>query len=74
MLDGLVVANLVYYKAYNLENTLKAVAIIGAGWLAYLLIVRRVALKLPRMFEKFEDLLGVMSLISILLFWVALRH
>jgi multicomponent Na+:H+ antiporter subunit D len=74
LLDGLVVANLVYYKAYNLENTLKAVAIIGAGWLAYLLIVRRVALKLPRIFEKFEDLLGVMSLISILLFWVAVRH
>lgn len=71
LLGSLVVANVVYYEAYNLPNIIKAVAVIGVGWLAYWLIVQRTAIKLPRMFEQFDDLLGVMTLISILLFWVA---
>ncbi|HIK10727.1 MAG TPA: cation:proton antiporter [Oscillatoriaceae cyanobacterium M33_DOE_052] len=71
LIGGLIVANVVYYEAYNLLNIIKAVAVIGVGWLAYWLIFRRTAIKLPRMFEQFEDLLGVMTLISILLFWVA---
>ncbi len=71
LLGALVVANVVYYGAYNLPNIIKALAVIGGGWLAYWLIFRRTAIKLPRMFEQFDDLLGVMTVISILLFWVA---
>ncbi|GAB4292964.1 MAG: cation:proton antiporter [Oscillatoriaceae cyanobacterium] len=71
LLGSLIVANVVYYEAYNLPNIIKALAVIGGGWLAYWLIFRRTAIKLPRMFEQFDDLLGVMTLISILLFWVA---
>lgn len=72
LLGGLIVANLVYFEAYNVANIIKAIAVIGVGWLAYLAIFRHSTIKLPRMFEEFDHLIGVMSLISILLFWVAL--
>ncbi len=71
LLGALVVANVVYYEAYNLPNIIKALAVIGVGWLAYWLIFRNTTIKLPRMFEQFDDLLGVITLISVLLFWVA---
>ena len=72
LLGGLIAANAFYIEAYTLENMLKAIATIGVGWLAYFLIFQRTAIKLPRMFEKFDNLVGFMSLISLLLFWMAL--
>lgn len=70
LLGGLIVANAAYYNAYTVENVAKALAIVGIGWLAYFLIFRRSVLKLPRMLEQFEHLIGVMSLMLILLFWM----
>ncbi len=72
LIGGLFVANVVYYEAYTIGNTVKPLATIGLGWLAYLLIFRRVAIKLPRLFEEFEHLIGAMSLMLILLFWMVL--
>lgn len=72
LIGGLFAANFVYYDAYNVKNVIKALAVIAIGWLAYWFIFKRVTVKLPRMFEQFEHLVGVMSLVSILLFWVAL--
>jgi len=72
LLGGLIAANAFYVEAYTLENMLKAIAIIGVGWLAYFLIFQRTAIKLPRMLEQFDHLVGFMSLISLLLFWMAL--
>ncbi|NEP42523.1 MAG: cation:proton antiporter, partial [Okeania sp. SIO2H7] len=72
LISGLVVANIFYLEAYSLKNILKAIAIIAIGWLAHGLFFQRTKVKLPRTFEKFERLVGVMSLVSILLFWVAL--
>ena len=72
LLGGLVVANVVYFEAYSLENIAKPLIIIGIGWIAYWLIFRSALVKLPTLFEKFENLIGVMSLMLILLFWVAL--
>jgi multicomponent Na+:H+ antiporter subunit D len=69
LIGGLVVANIVYYEAYTYENIIKPLATIGIGWLAYWLIFKRLALKLPRVLEQFDHLIGVMSLILILLFW-----
>jgi multicomponent Na+:H+ antiporter subunit D len=69
LIGGLVVANIVYFEAYDPKNTIKAIAIIVVGWLAYAAIFKRTALKLPRIFEQFEDLIGVMTLVTILLFW-----
>ena len=70
LLGGLVAANIFYYQAYTLKNTFKPLATIALGWLAYLLIFKKLAIKLPRNFEKFDHLIGTMSLILILLFWM----
>jgi multicomponent Na+:H+ antiporter subunit D len=70
LIGGLILANVVYYEAYTLENIAKPLAIVGVGWLAYFTIFRRSALKLPRVLEQFEHLIGVMSLMLILLFWM----
>ncbi len=70
LLVGLVVANLVYYDAYTPENVVKPLATIGLGWLAYLLVVHRLTLKLPKVLEEFEHLIGVMSLVLVGLFWM----
>lgn len=70
LIGGLIVANVVYFEAYTIANVLKPLAIIGVGWLAYFVIFRRTTLKLPRVLEEFEHLIGVMSLMLILLFWM----
>jgi multicomponent Na+:H+ antiporter subunit D len=72
LLAGLFAANVVYYEAYSLENIVKPLATIGLGWLAYLLIFKRAVLKLPRVIEQFEHLIGGMSLMLILLFWMVM--
>ncbi|MUG96190.1 cation:proton antiporter [Scytonema sp. UIC 10036] len=69
LIGGLIVANIVYYEAYTVTNIIKPLATIGIGWLAYFVIFKRSQLKLPRVLEEFEHLIGVMSLILILLFW-----
>lgn len=71
LIGALVVTNVLYYEAYTVANMVKAIAIVGVGWLAYLTIFRRTVLRLPRMLEQFEHLIGVMSLMLILLFWMA---
>jgi multicomponent Na+:H+ antiporter subunit D len=70
LIAGLFVANVVYYEAYTLANVIKPLAITGFGWLAYGLIFRRSNLKLPRLLEQFDHLIGVMSLVLIFLLWM----
>lgn len=70
LLGGLVGANIFYYQAYTLANTIKPLATIALGWLAYLLIFKKSIIKIPRAIEKFDHLIGVMSLMLILLFWI----
>jgi multicomponent Na+:H+ antiporter subunit D len=72
LLGGLFAANVVYYEAYTLANIVKPLATIGLGWLAYLLIFKRSVVKLPRVVEQFEHLIGGMSLMLLLLFWMVL--
>lgn len=72
LLGGLVFANVVYYEAYTLGNTVKPLVTIALGWAAYFLIFRRVSLKLPRVVEQFDHLIGVMSLMLMFLFGMAL--
>ena len=69
LLGGLIAANGVYYQAYTLKNIVKPLAIIAIGWLAYLLIFKKLTIKLPRAIEEFDHLIGVMSFMLILLFW-----
>lgn len=70
LIGGLACANVVYYDAYTLENVIKPLATIALGWVAYLLVFKKSIVKLPRFAEKFDDLIGFMSLILILLFWM----
>ncbi|MBW4544522.1 MAG: cation:proton antiporter [Symplocastrum torsivum CPER-KK1] len=72
LLGGLFIANIAYYEAYTLANIVKPLATIGLGWLAYLLIFKRSVLKLPRVVEQFEHLIGGMSLMLLLLFWMVM--
>ena len=74
LLGGLIGANVFYYEAYTLENIVKPLATIFIGWLAYLFIFKKLAIKLPREIEKFDHLIGVMSLTLILLFWTILTR
>ncbi|MEM6611194.1 MAG: cation:proton antiporter [Cyanobacteria bacterium P01_C01_bin.72] len=71
LLGGLIAANVVYYEAYTWSNLLKPLATIAMGWGIYLLLIKKIASKLPRVNEQFEHLIGVMSLMLILLFWIA---
>jgi multicomponent Na+:H+ antiporter subunit D len=72
LIGGLAVANVVYYEAYTVANIVKPLAITALGWLAYLLVFRQTAVKLPRLLEQFDHLIGVMSLMLILLFWMVM--
>ncbi len=73
LLGGLFAANVLYYDAYNLKNVIKALVVIAIGWLAYWFIFKSVKVKLSRMFEELDHLIGMMSVVSILLFWAAFR-
>ena len=69
LLGGLVAANAAYYEAYTIKNLVKPLATIAAGWGIYLLLIKKIAIELPRTAEQFDHLIGVMSLMLILLFW-----
>ncbi|NEP37673.1 MAG: cation:proton antiporter, partial [Moorea sp. SIO3B2] len=73
LLGGLIAVNGVYYQAYNYANIIKPLATIALGWLAYLLIFKRSVIKLPRVLEEFDHLIGMMSLMLILLFWMVFQ-
>ncbi|MEQ9667371.1 cation:proton antiporter [Coleofasciculus sp. G2-EDA-02] len=71
LLGALIGTSGMYLEGYTLINITKNLAIIAVGWLAYFLIFQRVVLKLPRVLEQLEHLIGfmgVMSLALILLF------
>lgn len=72
LLGGLVLANIFYYEAYTLKNTIKPLATIALGWLAYLLLFQKLSIKLPRVAEQFDHLIGAMSLVLTFLFWMVL--
>lgn len=72
LLAGLVVANIAYYDAYTLANIIKPLATIFLGWFVYLFIIQKISLKLPQMLEQIDHLMGVMSVMLILLFWMVL--
>lgn len=72
LIGGLFLANMVYYEAYTIANIVKPLVTIALGWLAYFLIFQHTTLKLPRLLEQFDHLIGVMSLMLILLLGIVL--
>ena len=65
-------ANGLYYEAYSVANIVKPLITIAAGWLAYFLIFQKLSIKLPRVAEQFNHLIGMMSLMLTFLFWMVL--
>ena len=72
LVGGLIIANSFSLESYTLLNILKSLFIIAAGWSIYSLVIRRLKLELPRGAEQFENLIGAMSLILVLLFGMGL--
>ena len=70
LISSLVLTNIVYLPAYSLESMVKALVTIGIGWFAYWFIFRNISVKLPRLLEQFDHLIGVMSLSLVVLFWM----
>jgi multicomponent Na+:H+ antiporter subunit D len=70
LLGALLIANLVYLDAYALGNVVKALTIVGLGCLIHWLGMQRVSLSLPRTLERFDHLLGSMSVVLLVLLWM----
>ncbi|TVQ44117.1 MAG: cation:proton antiporter, partial [Gloeocapsa sp. DLM2.Bin57] len=72
LIVGLCLGNAFYLEAYTIANLSKALIIILAGCLAYGLIFRKINITLNRVLEQFDNLIGFMSLMLILIFWMVL--
>jgi multicomponent Na+:H+ antiporter subunit D len=73
LLGGLFATNAFYFEAYSWANIAKSMAIIAGGWLAYGLIFKRLTLRLPQILEQFDHLTGLMVLMLIPIFWMAIE-
>jgi multicomponent Na+:H+ antiporter subunit D len=72
LIGGLFVANLTYTDAYTLDNIAKAIGTTVLGWAIYLGLIKKLSFKLPRLFERLENLIGIMSLTVVGLFLLAI--
>jgi multicomponent Na+:H+ antiporter subunit D len=70
LLGALLIVNLGYLDVYTGSTVAKTLLLIGAGFLIHQLLIQRVTLTLPQTMEKFEHLIGGMSLILVVLFWI----
>ncbi|MGK7954366.1 MAG: cation:proton antiporter, partial [Crocosphaera sp.] len=59
---------------YTFGNVIKPLSTIFLAWLTYILVIQRRVIKLPRVAEQFEHLIGGMSLMLIVLFWLLLGN
>lgn len=57
----------VYNDAYTVPNIIKALGIIAIAWVGYIGVFQRLVVSLPRVFEQFEHLIGVMTVMLLLL-------
>ncbi|ELR97646.1 cation:proton antiporter [Gloeocapsa sp. PCC 73106] len=67
---ALIIAGFVFFQVYTFDKIAKALITIALGWLAYGILIRKFSITLPRVLEQFEHLIGMMSLIVILVFWM----
>ena len=72
LIGGLIFTNLIYPEAYTVDNMTKALITFAIGALIYLFLLKKTTIILPRILEKFDNLIGVMSLTLIGLFWMVL--
>ncbi|MCZ8065772.1 MAG: hypothetical protein ACK5QJ_08685 [Microcystis sp.] len=74
LLTALFIANAVYFDAYNLGNISKALGIIAIGWGLYLGIFKKLSLQLSTDWEQFDNLVGMMAVMLMLLFSLILAQ
>jgi multicomponent Na+:H+ antiporter subunit D len=70
LIGALIVGNVWFIETYRVTNTIKAIGIVGTGWLVHGLLMKRSGFRLPPVLEQLEHLIGGMSLMLILLFWM----
>ncbi|MGB0561221.1 MAG: cation:proton antiporter [Spirulinaceae cyanobacterium] len=68
---GIITLNFWTFNVYTIPEISKALLILAVGWLLYWLIVRRHSWRLPRAAEQLEQIIGMMSIMLIVLFWFA---
>ncbi|NCO76025.1 MAG: cation:proton antiporter [Cyanobacteria bacterium] len=64
--------NIIYYEAYILINIIKALIIVLLGFLFYRFILRKIVINVPRILEEFDNIVGFLTLMCILLYGVLL--
>lgn len=73
-ISGLIVTQLLAFDptfAWG-ETLLKTAATLAGAWLIYTLLVERLSGRLPRSWEQLEQLIGMMSVMLVTLFWMVL--
>lgn len=70
LIGGLLLGNAIYLEAYSTAKVLKAVVTLGIGWTLYHTLIPRITFKPSHAPEQFDHLIGVMSLMLTLIFWM----
>ncbi|AFZ46418.1 multisubunit sodium/proton antiporter, MrpD subunit [Cyanobacterium stanieri PCC 7202] len=66
------VANFLYFPAYTPLNVAKALGLNAIGFLLHFLIFKKVVFTLSRYFEELEQIMGIMILMLVVLFWMVI--
>ena len=74
LIGGLVSASALHAEDYTLVNLAKALGKGGLGFLLYQVCIRRLTFSFSRAPENLEHLIGGMSLLLTLLFWMAVEY
>ena len=72
LLMALVLTSGFYLDAYSFKSLEKAIVTVAIGWLLYGIIIQKLALNPSQLFEKLDHLLGMMSVVLTVLFWMVL--
>ena len=73
LITGLLACNFIYPGVYTPANIQKSLITIAIGWSLYLLVIKKLTVYLPRELEKIDNLIGVMSLTLVGLFWLFIQ-
>lgn len=72
LIIGILTANIIYFSAYSFINILKALITFAISCFCYAFIFRKNNFQISRTLEKFEHLVGFMTLIPVLLYGILL--
>jgi len=70
LMGAIFMANFLYLPAYTPLNILKALRLNAIGFALHLLLFKKMIFTLSRYFEELEQIIGVMILMLVVLFWM----